>query len=175
MTLALETRYNARSEWCRSGGVFLAAINSSRKTQSAPDMYSTMQKFVTALCTHAHIPVTEWYIVGYGTGALWNLLEESIVQQYTDRTVKRNVLYASNEAGLCTGILFRPSVPRLSLWQNDGLFVISRIWSAAFTVLTGLFFYLVETVTNMEMGVIDDELLITGTFQGHLFMNVKIC
>ena len=35
--------------------------------------YPTMYHFVTEMCTHVHISVTKWYIVGYGAGALWDL------------------------------------------------------------------------------------------------------
>ena len=33
----------------------------------------TMHHFVTEMCTHVHISVTKWCIVGYWTGALWDL------------------------------------------------------------------------------------------------------
>ena len=36
------------------------------------DKYRTMHRFVTEMCTHVHISVTEWCIVAYRTGALWN-------------------------------------------------------------------------------------------------------
>ena len=37
-----------------------------------------MHHFVTEMCTHMHISVTKWCIVGYGTGALWDLSDRSI-------------------------------------------------------------------------------------------------
>ena len=35
-----------------------------------------MHHFVTEMCTHVRISVTKWCIVGYGTGALWDLCKE---------------------------------------------------------------------------------------------------
>ena len=34
--------------------------------------------FVTEMCTHGHISVTKWCIVGYGANALWDLYNNSI-------------------------------------------------------------------------------------------------
>ena len=45
----------------------------SHKFHNASDNYPTTHHFVTEMCTHVHISVTEWRIVGYGTGALWDL------------------------------------------------------------------------------------------------------
>ena len=39
-----------------------------------------MHHFVTAMCTHVHIAVTKWCLVGCGTGALWNLCNRSITK-----------------------------------------------------------------------------------------------
>ena len=33
----------------------------------------TMHQFVTEMCTSVHISVTEWCIVGYSIGVLWDL------------------------------------------------------------------------------------------------------
>ena len=44
-------------------------INSSHKPSSAPSKYTTMHHFATEM----YISVTKWCIVGYGTGALWDL------------------------------------------------------------------------------------------------------
>ena len=41
-----------------------------------------MQHFVTEMCTHVHISVTKYCIVGYDTGALWDLWDRSIRQRY---------------------------------------------------------------------------------------------
>ena len=41
--------------------------------------YPTMHHFVTEMCTYVHISVTKWGIVGYGTGALWDLCNMSII------------------------------------------------------------------------------------------------
>ena len=37
-----------------------------------------MHHFVTEKCTHVHISVTKWCIVGYGTDAFWNLWDGSM-------------------------------------------------------------------------------------------------
>ena len=36
--------------------------------------------FETEMCTHVHISVTKWCIVGYVTSALWNLCNRSIAE-----------------------------------------------------------------------------------------------
>ena len=43
------------------------------------DTYPIMQSFVTEMCTHVHISVTKCCIAGYGTGALWDLRERSVI------------------------------------------------------------------------------------------------
>ena len=43
------------------------------KSHNALDKYPTMHPFVTEMCTHVLISVTKWCIVGYGTGASWDL------------------------------------------------------------------------------------------------------
>ena len=45
----------------------------SHKSLNALDRYPTMRHFVTEMCTHVHICVTKWCIVGYGTDELWDL------------------------------------------------------------------------------------------------------
>ena len=42
------------------------------QSHNAFDKYPTMYHFVTEMCTHVHISVTKWCIVGYMTGALWD-------------------------------------------------------------------------------------------------------
>ena len=55
-------------------------INPSHKSHNASDKYPTVtiHHFVTEMCTHVHISVTNWCIVGYGTGALLDLCNRSI-------------------------------------------------------------------------------------------------
>ena len=50
------------------------------KPHNALDKYPTMYHFVTEMCTYVHISVTKWCIVGYGTGALWDLCSRSIIR-----------------------------------------------------------------------------------------------
>ena len=45
----------------------------SHKSHSESDKYPTMHHFVTEMST-----VTKWCIVGYGTGAMWELCDRSI-------------------------------------------------------------------------------------------------
>ena len=47
--------------------------------------YPTMHHFVRELCTRVHISVTKWCIVGYRTGALWNLCKRSHSTSYEDQ------------------------------------------------------------------------------------------
>ena len=49
------------------------AIDPSHKSHNASDKYPTMHHIVTEMCTHVHISVTKWCIVGYGTVELWDL------------------------------------------------------------------------------------------------------
>ena len=44
----------------------------------SPPKYPTMHHFATEMCTHVHSSVTQWCIVGYGTGTLWDLWNISI-------------------------------------------------------------------------------------------------
>ena len=55
-------------------------IEPSHKSHNASDKYPTMHPFVTEMCTSVHISVKKWCFVGYGTGALWDLCNWSIVQ-----------------------------------------------------------------------------------------------
>ena len=50
----------------------------SHKSHNALNKYVTMHHFVTEMCTHVYISVTEWYIVGYLSNALWDLCNRSI-------------------------------------------------------------------------------------------------
>ena len=43
------------------------------KSNTALDKYPTINHFVRERCTHVQLSVTKWCIVGYGTGALWDL------------------------------------------------------------------------------------------------------
>ena len=57
-------------------------IDPSHKSQNASVPYPTMQHFVTEMCTGVHISVTKWCIVGYLSGALWDLWDGSINTDY---------------------------------------------------------------------------------------------
>ena len=56
-----------------------AGIESSHKSHNASDKYRTMHHFLTKMYTHVHIFATKWCIVGYGTGALWDFCNRSIL------------------------------------------------------------------------------------------------
>ena len=47
-------------------------IDLSHKSHNAPDKYPTMHHFVTEMCTHVHISVTKWCIMGYLSDASWH-------------------------------------------------------------------------------------------------------
>ena len=47
------------------------------KSQNASEKYPTMHHFVAEMCTHVHISVTKYCIVGYGTDAFWDLWDGS--------------------------------------------------------------------------------------------------
>ena len=53
--------------------VFLKLIEPSHKSQNASLPYPTMQHLVTEMCTCVHISATKWCIMGYLSGALWDL------------------------------------------------------------------------------------------------------
>ena len=61
----------------------------SDKSHNAPDTYLTMHLFV-AKCVH--ISVTKWCIVGYGTGASWDLCSRSIKTIYRQVSNRRRTL-----------------------------------------------------------------------------------
>ena len=54
------------------------AIDRSHKSHNVCGEYPTMHHFVTEMCTQVHISVAKWCIVGYGTGALWDLCNRSV-------------------------------------------------------------------------------------------------
>ena len=54
------------------------AKDPSHKSHDASCRNPMMHHFVTEICTHMHIAVTKWCIVGYGTSALWDLCNRSI-------------------------------------------------------------------------------------------------
>ena len=51
-------------------------LNPSHKPHNALHKYPTVPHFVTEMCTHLHISVTAWWIVGYGNGALGRFIQE---------------------------------------------------------------------------------------------------
>ena len=60
-------------------------LDRSHKSRYAPDKCPTMHQFVTEMCTHVHISVTNWCIVGYGSSLmwyLWNWSKQSTTKPY---------------------------------------------------------------------------------------------
>ena len=49
------------------------------KSQNAPVLNPTMHNFVTEMCTHVHISVTKWCIMGYLFNAFWDLWALSLL------------------------------------------------------------------------------------------------
>ena len=64
--------------------MFPASINPSHKSRNASNKYSTVQHFVTEMCTHVHISVTKCCVVGYGTDAFWDLWDGFIMSYVRD-------------------------------------------------------------------------------------------
>ena len=56
----------------------IRSIDPSNKSHNVLGKYPTMHHFVTEMCTHVHISVTKWCIVGYLPNTLWDLLDGSI-------------------------------------------------------------------------------------------------
>ena len=54
------------------------SVHPFHKSHNASEEYPTMHHFITEMCTYVHISVTKWYIVGFTTGALWDLWDGSI-------------------------------------------------------------------------------------------------
>ena len=61
--------YGVHSPICKS----LSKYSSDKSS----DKYSKMHNFVTEKCTHWHISITKWCIVGYGVGAFADLCYRS--------------------------------------------------------------------------------------------------
>ena len=57
-------------------------IDPSRKSHNASNKYPTMHHFITEMCTHVHISVTKRCIVGFWTGAFWELWVCAIAALY---------------------------------------------------------------------------------------------
>ena len=53
---------------------WIDAMDPSHKFHNASDKYRTMQRFVTEICTHVHISITQWCIAEYET-ADWCIVE----------------------------------------------------------------------------------------------------
>ena len=64
-------------------------MDPSYKPHIALDKYSTMQHFVTEMCTYVYISVTKWCIVGVGylSNALWTLHSRSYIDCSFDNQV----------------------------------------------------------------------------------------
>ena len=66
-------------DWCIVGFVQQVYCMIAPMPVKWPVKYPTMHHFVTEMCTQVHISVTKWWIVGYETGALWDLCDRSII------------------------------------------------------------------------------------------------
>ena len=61
------------------------------KSHNAPVSYHKMHHFVTENCTHVHISVTKWHIVGYLPDALWDLWDASVENKKKQTMVGKDV------------------------------------------------------------------------------------
>ena len=82
---------------------FVYLIDPSHKSHSASDKYPTMHHFVKQMCTHLHISVTKWCIVGYGTDALWDIWDWSIAKPHTCQGRYGNCSYTEECNFIITG------------------------------------------------------------------------
>ena len=64
------------SEWLKRSR-YIPRIYPSNKSHNPLGKYPTMHHFVTEMCTHVHISVTKWCIVGYLHHTLWDLCNRS--------------------------------------------------------------------------------------------------
>ena len=62
-----------------------------------------MHHFVKEMCTHLHISVTKWCIVGYGTDALWDIWDWSIAKPHTCQERYWNYSYIEECNSIITG------------------------------------------------------------------------
>ena len=78
----------------------MVRIDPSHKSHNASDKYPIMRHFATEMCTHVRISVTEWCIVGYGTGASWYFWYMSISPGCIDIIVLQTELLIYSTVGL---------------------------------------------------------------------------
>ena len=71
----------------------------SHKSHNASNKYHTMHPFATEMCTHVHISVTKWCIMGYGTGALWDLCAKFSWKMAMEMCKLQNDCVNSSDAG----------------------------------------------------------------------------
>ena len=56
-----------KADICNINAIHSSGKESSHKSHNVLDRNPTMHQFVTEMCTHVHISVTKWCIVGYGS------------------------------------------------------------------------------------------------------------
>ena len=121
----------------RDVSVITLILDPSHKSHNASEKYPTMHLFVTEMCTRVHISVTKWCIVGYGTGALWDLRDGSIVDAnkkeismrritstlWWESTVNNPRWPVDSLKGTHKGPIMRKAFPR-----HDVIIMIKRWW-----------------------------------------------
>ena len=74
-----------------------------------------VHQIVTEMCTHVHISVTEWWIMGYLSNALWDLGDRSI-----DLGIYANIMVADS---LAIGVARSSAAIILAVWNRDVIYV----------------------------------------------------
>ena len=102
---------------CYLNHAFLSSIDPSHKSHNASDKYPTMHYFATELCTHVHISVTKWCIMGYGTFALWDLCHTSFapfwinhdvwikIETFSSKREFKRAYYWVKDNHICSGLI----------------------------------------------------------------------
>ena len=95
-------------------------IDPSHKSHNALDTYPLMHHFVTEICTHVHISVTKWWIVWYGTGALWDFCNRSIadVVSYPTNSGIWHIPDTATGMTLCNSLARNWGLPGITMVVN---------------------------------------------------------
>ena len=84
------------NDWCQTGvKLLLKSTDLSNKSQNAPAPYPTMLHSEQK-CSHF---CSEWSIVGYGTGAFWDMWNCSIMTQFINTYVHHHASICQPRAG----------------------------------------------------------------------------
>ena len=118
----------------------------------APVAYPAMHHFVTEMCTCVHISVTKWCIVGYGTGALWDLWDGSISTACCwPRTIwcrtPVGTLMTNQDCSLCIciGLWYKGLFHLCLTWDQDACHIVDDKFKNIFSNKTNLMFQILPS------------------------------